>query len=225
MASAVVPAIGREVDGLRQLALRMGGLAEDILDKSLRALWQRDAHLASEVVSDDLEIDRIDVEIDAAVLNILALRAPVAADLRQTLAIKSIATDLERIGDLARNIAACAGRLAEREPLVPPVLLRELADGSRRALGRALQAFADLDPELALNVVGGDDPIDDVEARVIRESIGRIQSAPSASRQELDWIFVAKHLERVADHATNIAEEVVLVTRSVNLKHAARLAD
>lgn len=215
---------GREVDNLRQLTLRMGGLAEGILDKSLRAVWSRDAGLAGEVVDDDLEIDRIDVEIDAAVLSVLALRAPVASDLRQTLAIKTMATDLERIGDLARNIAGCAGRLAERQPVPPPSLLRELADETRRSLGRALQSFADLDGDLARTVLRDDDGIDEIEGRVVLESIDRIQDRPAASRQEIDLIFIAKNLERVADHATNIAEEVVLATESVNLKHAEKLA-
>ena len=132
--------------------------------------------------------------------------------------------DLERIGDLARNIAGCAGRLAERPPVSPPSLLRELADDTRRSLGRALQSFADLDGGLARTVLGDDDDIDEIEGRVIRESIDRIQALPAASRQEIDLIFIAKNLERVADHATNIAEEVVLATESVNLKHAEKLA-
>ena len=224
MSSAVTIKTGREVDNLRQLALRMGGLAEGILDKSLRAVWNRDGTLADQVEGDDLEIDRIDVEIDAAVLSVLALRAPVASDLRQTLAIKTMATDLERIGDLARNIASSARRLSERQPISPPTLLRELADDSRRSLSRALQAFADLDGDLARTVLGEDDDIDAIEGRVIRESIERIQAQPGASRQEIDLIFIAKNLERVADHATNIAEEVILAAESVNLKHAEKLA-
>ncbi|MCR9097261.1 MAG: phosphate signaling complex protein PhoU [bacterium] len=224
MSSAVTIKTGREVDNLRRLALRMGGLAEGILDKSLRAVWNRDGTLADQVAGDDLEIDRIDVEIDAAVLSVLALRAPVASDLRQTLAIKTMATDLERIGDLARNIASSARRLSERQPISPPTLLRELADDSRRSLSRALQAFADLDGDLARTVLGEDDDIDAIEGRVIRESIERIQAQPGASRQEIDLIFIAKNLERVADHATNIAEEVILAAESVNLKHAEKLA-
>ena len=225
MASAVRPMIGREVDGLRQLALRMGGLAEGVLDKSLRAVWNRDPKLAEEAIADDLEIDRIDIEIDAAVLNILALRAPVASDLRQTLAIKTMATDLERIGDLARNIGGCAHRLADRPAVAPPALLRELGNRSRRSLGRALQAFADQDTDLARLVLREDDQIDEAEGRVIREAIGRIQQTPSCSPQEIDLIFIAKDLERVGDHATNIAEEVILATESVNLKHAEKLAN
>ena len=224
MPSPVRIKTGREVDNLRQLALRMGGLAEGILEKSLRAVWNRDPTLAGEVIRDDLAIDRIDVEIDAAVLSVLALRAPVASDLRQTLAIKTMATDLERIGDLARNIAGSASRLAERPPITPPTILRELADDSRRLLGRALQAFADLDGNLARTVLREDDEIDEIEGRVIRASIDRIEARPDASRQEIDLIFIAKNLERVADHATNIAEEVILAAESVNLKHAEKLA-
>ncbi len=214
----------REVDHLRKLALRMGGLAEGILDKSLRAVWNRDERLAAEVIEDDVEIDRIDVEIDAAVLSVLALRAPVASDLRQTLAIKTMATDLERIGDLSRNIANSAGRMAERTPKTPPARLRDLADGSRRSLSRSLQSFADLDVELARSVLLADDEIDEVEGEVIQGAIGRIHTNPDAAYQEIDLIFIAKNLERVADHATNIAEEVILAAESVNLKHASKLA-
>ena len=215
---------GREVDNLRHLALRMGGLAEGILDKSLRAVWNRDLGLSEQVMRDDLEIDRIDVDIDAAVLSVLALRAPVAVDLRQTLAIKTMATDLERIGDLARNIAGSARRLSEVDPLTPSPLLRTLADECQRSLSRALQAFADLDGALARAVLNEDDEIDEFEGRVIQQSIDRIQSHPASSRQEIEMIFIAKSLERVADHATNIAEEVVLAAESINLKHAEKLS-
>ena len=215
----------REVDHLRDLVLRMGGRAEGILDKSLLAVWNRDPRLAEEVIREDLEIDRLDLEVDGAVLNVLALRAPVAIDLRQTLAIKTMATDLERIGDLARNIANSAQRLAEEPPMAAPPLLRTLADESRRVLNRAIQSFADLDAALARSVLGEDDDIDQAEDRVIRESIARLRVDPSVSRQEIDIIFIAQNLERVADHATNIAEEVVLATESVNLKHTEKLSN
>lgn len=224
MKTATTVNTGREVDNLRHLALRMGGLAEGILDKSLRAAWTRNLALADEVAADDLKIDRLDLEIDAAVLSVLALRAPVAGDLRETLAIEKMATDLERIGDLARNIASCARRLAERPSVPLPALLRDLSDEVKRSLRRALQSFADHDVELARAVLGEDDEIDDVENRVIRESIARIQHDPQIAGQEIDLIFIARDLERVADHATNIAEEVILATESVNLKHATKLA-
>ena len=216
---------GREVDNLRNLALRMGGLAEAILDKALRAAWSRDRRLPEEVVADDLEIDRIDVEIDQTVLSVLALRAPVAADLRQVLAIKTMATDLERVGDLARNIAGCAERLSVRDPVTPQPRLRSLADESQKALSRSIRAFADRDVAQARAVLGRDDTIDQLEGEVIRESISKIRSEPGRSEQEIDLIFIAKSLERIGDHATNIAEEVILAAEALNLKHIHKLSD
>ncbi len=215
---------GRDVDQLRQLALRMGGLAEEILDKALRSTWRRDAALARAVMADDLEIDRIDVEIDEAVLNVLALRAPVAIDLRQVLAINTMATDLERVGDLARNIAGCARRLCEREPIAPPAELRDLAEASQRALSESLGAFADLDVARARAVLSADNEIDAVESAVVRGAIARIQSDPGSSGQQIDLMFIARNLERVGDHATNIAELVVLAAESKNLKHSEKLS-
>ena len=224
MTIVTVAKTDREMTHLRHLALRMGGLAEEILNKSLLALWNSDRKLAEEVVQDDLAIDRIDVEIDAAVLSLLALRAPVASDLRHTLAVKTIATDLERIGDLARNIANSVQRLAQPPPMPMPALLRDLAAESRRALNRAMQSFADLDVDLARSVLEEDDAIDEAEDRVIRESISRLHLDPTYAHQEVDVIFIAQNLERVADHATNIAEEVILATESINLKHAEKLS-
>jgi len=215
---------GRDVDQLRRLVLRMGGLAEEILEKALRSTWRRDAGLAESVMADDLEIDRIDVEIDEAVLNVLALRAPVAIDLRQVLAINTMATDLERVGDLARNIAGCARRLCEREPVVPPAELKTLADACQRALSESLGAFADLDVARARAVLAADNEIDAIEGELVRGAIGRIQADPATSGQQIDLMFIARNLERVGDHATNIAENVVLVAESKNLKHRDKLA-
>ena len=131
----------------------MGSLAEGILDKALRALAGRDAVLAGEVKRDDVEIDRLDVEIDEDVLRVLALQAPVANDLRQVVAIKMIATDLERVGDLARNIAKSALRLSAQPEVSLPPKLQELADESRRLLRESLDAFSDLDAGKAEHVL------------------------------------------------------------------------
>lgn len=218
------PKVGREVENLRKLALRMGGLAEAILEKSLRATWQRDEELAAQVVRDDLEIDRIDVEIDQAVLHTLALLSPVAVDLRQVIAIKTMATDLERVGDLARNIAGCAKRLTHREAVAAPPLLKSLAADSQRILSRSIQAFADLDANQARSVIGDDDGIDSDEDELIRNAIKQIHENPSESDQQIDFIFIAQSLERIADHATNIAEDVILAAESMNVKHQEKLS-
>jgi phosphate transport system protein len=220
MTRAVDPLLGE----LRRKLLRMGSLAEAILEKSLRALWARDAALAGEVARDDLEIDRLDVEIDEDVLRVLALQAPVANDLRHVVAVKMIATDLERVGDLARNIAKSALRLAAQPEAALPPRLVELADESRRLLRESLDSFSDLDVGKAENVLREDDVVDRNEGLVIEEAIRALGRNPELAPQEVDFILVAKHLERVADHATNIAEDVILATQARNVKHAEKLA-
>jgi phosphate transport system protein len=215
----------REFDELKALAIRMGALSEAILTKALRCVWERDVPLAAEVKRDDLEIDRLDVEIDEAILRLLALRAPVAADLRAVLATKSLATDLERVGDLARNIADNGVRLASLEKVELPQLLRELADASQRLLRDALTCFADADTELARRVIRDDDRIDEGEAQVQAETLAQIAQSPELSEQRVNLLFIASSLERVGDHATNIAEDVILAAEALNLKHASKLAN
>lgn len=209
---------------LRDQLLRMGGLSEAILEKSLQSLWRRDTSLAREVKIDDLEIDRLDIAVDDMVLRILATQAPVADDLRNVIAGKMIATDLERIGDLARNIAKSAERLATRASIDTPSKLRTLADEAQRILRRALDSFAENDPHRASAVLDDDDQVDADEDAVIRTAIEEIASHPEFTAQEVDFILIAKNLERVADHATNIAEDVILATQARNVKHASKLA-
>jgi len=208
---------------LRKQLLRMGSLAEAILEKSLTAVWKRDRAAAREVQIDDLEIDRLDLAIDEAVLRVLATQAPVADDLRGVIAAKMIATDLERVGDLARNIAKGALRLAEHPEVPIPVRLRTLGDEVQRVLHRALDSFADGDPERAAEVLEEDDQVDADQDVVIRAAIQEIMSHPELTSQGVDFILIAKNLERVADHATNVAEDVILATQARNVKHATKL--
>ena len=210
---------------LRQKILRMGSLAEAILEKSLEAVWKKDPALAREVKIDDLEIDRMDLAVDEAVLRALATQAPVADDLRSVIAIKTMATDLERVGDLARNIAKSALRLAEREAVPAPPRLRVLADEAQRLLRYALDAFTEGDTERARLVLVDEDRADQEEAAVVREAIAAITEHPELTSPEVDFILIAKNLERVADHATNIAEDVIMAAEALNLKHASKLAD
>jgi len=211
------------IQHLREVALRMGTGAEGILDKALRAVFERNAALGAEVAADDLEIDRLEVEIDAEFMKILALQAPVALDLRQVIGIKMMATDLERVGDIARNIAKSAKRLAEGGGEVVPEL-GELARDTKLVLGRALDAFTHLDADVARAVIEADDRIDDEQDRIVAEAIGGLNASPERASVALDEIFIAKNLERVGDHATNIAEHVILVAEARNVKHAEKLA-
>ena len=212
------------IDGLRELILRMGALAEAILAKALRCVAERDRALGQTVQSDDLEIDQLDVAIDDAILRALALQAPVAEDLRQVIAIKTMATDLERIGDIARNIAKSGMRLAERPQTPFPARLERLRSEATGQLRAALDSFQALDVSAARAVIAGDDRVDDLQDALVRELIDGMERAPATAAQAVDLISIAESLERVGDHATNIAEDVILAVEARNVKHAEKLA-
>ncbi len=211
------------LDQVHTLVLKMAVACEAILEKSLRSLEARDRSTAEQIAGDDLEIDRLDVEVDEAVLRALALQAPVAEDLRRVLAAKAISTDLERVGDLARNIAKCTQRLVQRSPVLLPPTLENLALHAREMLRGALDAFVERDADKARKLLNDDDIVDEDQDRVVREALREIHEHPDAFEQEIDLIFVAKNLERVADHATNIAESVILLVEGRNVKHAEKL--
>jgi phosphate transport system protein len=208
---------------LRETALRMGGRAEAILDKALRSVVEPNAQLAREVHEDDVEIDRLDVEIDDKVLKLLALQAPVAGDLREVVAVKMIGSDLERVGDLSRNIAQSHARLTLHSGLRLEPGLVELARETQRLLRKALDSFSSGDADQAREVLEEDDHIDDEEERLISLALEEIQARPEGSALAVETILIAKNLERVADHATNIAEHVILIAEARNVKHAAKL--
>ena len=215
--------VDRDLDSLREAIMRMGALAENILARAWTGLKNRDTVLCERIQHDDLEIDQLEIEIDAAVMEILALRSPVAVDLRHVIAIHTMAGDLERVGDLARNLASSGLAARGLEAVAVPPRLSELADGSRRLLRRALDAFADNDSERARRVVADDDVIDELESRVIQELLGAIRREPDAVASHVGLILAARDLERVADHATNIAEDVILVAEARNVKHESKL--
>jgi phosphate transport system protein len=208
---------------LRETVLRMASRAEAILERSLRSAWERDSQLAQQVSTDDLEIDRLDVEVDDKVLKALALQAPVAGDLREVVAIKMIANDLERIGDLARNIAKSGQRLSQHPGTRIDPQLTQLASDTQQILRQALDAFTASDAEAARAVLEGDDRIDAEEDAVIVAAMRGIPEHPETASEAVDMILIAKSLERVGDHATNIAEDVILVCEARNVKHAAKL--
>jgi phosphate transport system protein len=212
------------VRDLREMILRMGARAEAILETAIRALRDRDPRLAEQVRGEDLEIDRLDVAIDEAVLRALALQAPLAEDLRGVVAIKTMAIDLERVGDLARNIAKSAARLAERPSTELGAWLEPLETEALALLRRSLDCFEAHDPAAARAVIDADDRIDALQDELVRALIARIGQQPDVASQAVDLILVAESLERVADHATNIAEDVILIAEARNVKHAGKLA-
>jgi phosphate transport system protein len=210
---------------LRETLLRMGSRSEAILEKSLRSIWERDSQLAQQVAGDDLEIDRLDVEVDDKVLKALALQAPVAGDLREVVAIKMIANDLERIGDLARNLANSGTRLSLHPSTPIDELLAQMAQDTQLVLRMALDAFSDSDADAARVVLDRDDAIDAAEDAVINAAMRALPGRPDEASETVDMILIAKNLERVGDHATNIAEDVILISEARNVKHASKLGN
>lgn len=215
--------LDREIGEIRALVLRMGSRAEAILAKALQAVLDHEPELAEEVKRDDVEIDRLDVAVDDAVLRALALQAPVAEDLRRILSAKMIAGELERVGDLSRNIAQCAARLGRPGAAELPPSLRRLAGDARRMLRTALDAFSEGSGRAAREVLEADERVDREERHIIRDAIDRITAYPESVSEAVDAILIAKHLERVGDHATNIAEDVIFLEEARNIKHAAKL--
>ena len=210
------------IEGLRERVLRMGALAEAILAKAIRVVHERDGRLGAEVQRDDLELDRLDIEIDDSVLRALALQSPVAEDLRQVIAIKTMATDLERVGDIARNIAKSGARLAERPRTELPMRLEPLEREATHQLAAALDSFQNLNVVEAQAVLDGDDRLDRLQDDLVRDLIDRIERDCTTSAQAIDVIFIAESLERIGDHATNIAEDVIFMVSAKVVRHHAQ---
>ncbi|MSO20047.1 MAG: phosphate signaling complex protein PhoU [Acidobacteria bacterium] len=215
-----------ELSELRRRLLEMSGLVESSVYHSVQALVAQDAEQAAQVHSNEIRINRMELEIDEMATRLLALEAPVAADLRLITAAMKINTDLERMGDLAENIAKRAQSLMKQKLVKPAIDIPHMASLTENMVRTALDAFVRADVEMARTVLASDDAVDKVRNVIYDELIDYMQSDPSAVRQCVDMMFVARDLERIADHATNIAEDVVFVIEGVDVRHpAARAAN
>lgn len=208
-----------ELTELKATILRMGGAAERSIEQAIRALVERDSSLAQQTIDFDTAIDAIEVEVDERVTRILALHAPAARDLRLILTSNRISNDLERIGDLATSIAERALELNREPQLKPFIDLPRMAEMSQQMVREALDAFVREDVELAVKVLHSDDPIDQLNDQIFRELLTFMMEDPTTIPRALRIIFVSKSLERIADHATNIAEMVIFMTKGKVVKH------
>jgi len=204
---------------LRASILEMGGLVEDQIAQAIRALIGRDEALARATIERDHTVNRLDVEIDDLCIKILALRQPAARDLRLITTALKVTTDLERIGDLAAHIAERALEIMAEPDLKPYIDIPRMADQARDMVHRALDAFVREDAELALAVCAADDAIDQLHAQLFRELLSFMAEEPRTIRQAMPLLFVSKALERIADHATNIAEMVIFLVRGRSIRH------
>jgi phosphate transport system protein len=209
----------RQIDALKQKFLFVGTLVEEAIAKAISALINRDRNLANSVIEADLEIDRMEVDVEEEVLKILALYQPVAADLRFVVAVLKINNDLERMGDLAKNIAKRAVFLADCERFDLPVDFRPMATRVQSMVKQSLDALVNSDAALAQKVRDSDDEVDAMRANSEREIEQQIAQHPDRTDCLLRLSSVARHLERIADMATNIAEDVIYMVEGEIVRH------
>jgi phosphate transport system protein len=209
----------REIDGLKRHLLSLCAVVDEQVQLAMRALVDRDEPLAREVRHRDAEVDQREVEVEEECLKILALYQPVAGDLRFIVAALKINNDLERIGDLAVNIARKAAALAGGPPVAIPFDLAGMSEKTQAMLRASLDAMVNLDAKLASDVCGRDDEIDRMKREVRRQAEERIAADPAATRFLLRLVAVSRNLERIADLATNIAEDVIYMVDGRIIRH------
>lgn len=213
--------IERQLENLRERILRVGTLVEEAISKSITALINRDVPLALRVMANDGDIDSMEVEVEEECLKILALYQPVATDLRFVVAALKINNDLERMGDLARNIAKRVTQLEGGNPYNLPPEIRTMATQAQEMVRQCLDAVVKGDPALARQVREEDDIVDEARQRIQRRVLQGIKEDPENVENLLRINSVSKHIERIADMATNIAEDVVYMVEGDIVRHRA----
>jgi len=201
-------AFDQDIERLRALISQMGGLAEHAIGEAMRCLIQRDTEGALRVVADDKKLDELEVETERRAVQLIALRAPMAADLRDVVAALKISGVVERIGDYAKNIARRVPQIESASKIEPVSLLPEMARIATSMVHDVLDAFVARDAETAVRVCERDSAVDDFYDSIFRTLLTHMMENPHNIGQSAHLLFVAKNLERVGDHATNIAEMV-----------------
>ncbi|MFB0611309.1 phosphate signaling complex protein PhoU [Aurantiacibacter poecillastricola] len=208
MVEHTVKAFDEDITRLRGLIAEMGGLAEVAIEQALHALVHGDEALAAEVVERDLKLDALETEVDAMAVRILALRAPMADDLREIVAALKIGGVVERIGDYAKNIAKRTGRIEGRSRFEPLLLLPAMGEMAAEMVHDVLTAYAARDPVVAREVIERDAKVDAFYDSIFRNLVSHMVENPSTISSAAQLLFVARNLERIGDHATNVAEMV-----------------
>jgi phosphate transport system protein len=208
-----------ELEGLQARLLEMGGLAEERVRAAVHGIVTRDTTLIEKVMRGDEPINELHIEVDNRCFTLLALYQPMATDLRSIVAAVKINTDLERVGDLAVNIAEAARRYATHPPVKKLIDIPKMGDIAQAMLRDALDSFVRRDIQLAHQVLNEDDRLDGLKTVVFRELLTYMLDDPSTVEPSLDLILVSRHLERIGDHATNIAEDVIFMVSALDVRH------
>jgi len=217
-----IPHFQEELDALKARLLEMGGLAEDRVRTAIQALVSREPALVVQVLDGDGPINQFHIEIDGRCVKLLALHQPMAVDLRMILSAVKINTDLERVGDLAINIAEAASRYLAHAPVKELVDIPRMADIAQGMLRDALDSFVRRDLDLAQRVLDQDDDLDHLKTQVFRDLLAFMLKDPQTIEPALDLILISRHLERIVDHATNVAEDVIYMVSAKDVRHHAQ---
>jgi phosphate transport system protein len=208
-----------ELDALKERVLAMGGLAEERVRESVRGVKDRDVAALDAVLAGDAPINDLHIELDDRCFKLLALHQPMAADLRVVVAAVKINTDLERVGDLAVNIAEAGKRYLRHAPVKPLIDIPRMGDLAQAMLRDALDAFVRGDMALAEAVLAADDTLDALKSQIFRELLTYMLQNPLTIEPALDLILISRHLERIGDHATNVAEDVIFILSARDVRH------
>jgi len=214
-----VPHFREELEALQGRLLEMGGLAEERVRAALHGLVQRDPAAIDKVLSGDEPVNQLHIEVDNRCFRLLALHQPMATDLRAIVAAVKINTDLERVGDLAVNIAEASKRYIGHAPVKQLIDIPQMGDIAQAMLRDALDAYVKQDSELATKVLNEDDRLDSLKTQVFRDLLTHMLQNQSTVEPSLDLILVSRHLERIGDHATNIAEDVIFMVSALDVRH------
>jgi phosphate transport system protein len=209
----------KELSDLKERLLTMGSVVEAQVARSIKSLVDRDNAIASKVIEADHEVNRMEVEIDEECIRLLALRQPEAGDLRFITTAMKIVTDIERIGDLAVDVSERALELNEEPNLKPYIDIPRMAKAARNMLKEALDAFVNRNSELAWSVLDQDDFVDELNKQIFRELLSFMIEDPHSTSRAIRITYISKYLERIADHATNIAEMVVYLVEGRIIRH------
>ena len=208
-----------DLDALKGRLLAMGGLAEERVRESVHGVKDRDAAALDAVLAGDEPINDLHMEIDDRCFKLLALHQPMAADLRVIVAAVKINTDLERVGDLAVNIGEAGKRYLQHAPVKPLIDIPRMGDLAQKMLRDALDAFVRRDMALAEAVLAADDTLDALKTQIFRELLTYMLQDPNTIEPSLDLILISRHLERIGDHATNVAEDVIFILSAKDVRH------
>jgi phosphate transport system protein len=214
-----IPHFQEELELLKTRLLEMGGLAEDRVRSAVRALVERDYATVEKVLVSDEAINRLHIEIDDRCFKLLALHQPMAVDLRAIVAAEKINTDLERVGDLAINIAEAVGRYLQHPSVKELIDIPRMAIIAQEMLRDALDAFVRRDTVLAQTVLDRDDELDALKTQVFRDLLNHMLRDPATIEPGLDLVLISRHLERIGDHATNVAEDVIFMVSARDVRH------